>query len=81
MAEFRSIRPLTKLIILFTLGIFSLKGVGGLVLKKTSASKSEIRDDLRCGEGYKAPNGLPAICPLDNPCVQVLFMWGGRQTL
>ena len=77
MAEFRNIQPLTKLIILFTFGILSLKGSEGLALKKTNASKSEFRDDLRCGKKYKAENGLPAKCPLDNPCCSSSF-WCGK---
>ena len=77
MAEFRNIQPLTKLFILFTLGILSLKGSDGLVLRKTNASKSEFREDLRCGEGYEAPNGFPAKCPQDNPCCSSSSWCGG----
>ena len=61
MAKFSNIRPLTQLFVLCTIGILSLGGSQDLVLRKTNTPKSETREDLRCGEGYNAPNGLPAV--------------------
>jgi len=62
---------------LFTLKIFSLGGSEELVLKKINSSKSLYREDLRCGNWeYKAPNGLPAICPINTPCCSAFFFCG-----
>ena len=56
---------ITKLIVLFTLGLFSL--TSSLPLK-TNTSASAFRSDRRCGQKFKAPNGKPAECPPDSPC-------------
>ena len=68
MAKPSNYRPLTQLFVLCIIGILRLGGSQDLVLRKTNTPKSETRGDLRCGKGYLAPNGLPAKCPMENPC-------------
>ena len=53
---------LTQLFVLYIIGILRLGGSQELILRKTNTPKSETRGDLRSGEGYVTPNGLPAVC-------------------
>jgi len=76
MVEFKNIKPL-PLLFMFVLKIFSIGGAGDLGLEKINTPKNLYREDLRCGSwDFKASNGKPAICPINNPCCSAYFFCG-----